>query len=130
MANYVYNDNFSSYTEKDTATQSKKTISKKMLIIGICSVCIFMLICILVGILIGNAIARKHPINVQNTANTIYTAPPSDKLGTGNLALADVVSSISGSVVEIRTEHISHTSAPEAVKHGAGSGVIFGSCRI
>lgn len=127
MANYVYNDNFSSYTEKDTATQSKKTISKKMLIIGICSVCIFMLICILVGILIGNAIARKHPINVQNTANTIYTAPPSDKLGTGNLALADVVSSISGSVVEIRTEHISHTSAPEAVKHGAGSGVIFGS---
>ncbi|MBQ3590282.1 MAG: trypsin-like peptidase domain-containing protein [Clostridia bacterium] len=127
MANYVYNDNFSSYTEKDTATQSKKTISKKMLIIGICSVCIFMLICILVGILIGNAIARKHPINVQNTANTIYTAPPSDKLGTGNLALADVVSSISGSIVEIRTEHISHTSAPEAVKHGAGSGVIFGS---
>ena len=74
MANYVYNDNFSSYTENDTTAKEKKTISKKALLVFTGSVCVFMLICILVGIFIGNAIARKHPINVQNTANTIYTA--------------------------------------------------------
>jgi serine protease Do len=127
MANYVYNDNFSSYTENDTTAKEKKTISKKALLVFTGSVCVFMLICILVGIFIGNAIARKHPINVQNTSNTIYTAPPSDKLASSNLTLADVVSCVSGSVVEIKTEYLSHTSAPEAVKYGAGSGVIFGA---
>ncbi len=127
MANYVYNDNFYRHEEKEPK-ETKKTLNKKsILIIGITSICVFMLICILVGILIGNVIARKHPINVQNTSNTIYTAPPSDKLGASNLSLADIVASVSGSVVEIKTEYLSHTSAPEAVKSGAGSGVIFGT---
>lgn len=128
MANYVYNDNFSNFPDEKPTPKSKAKFNKKTIMtLCIVGLCVFMALNILIGIWIGNAIARKHPVNAINTSNTIYTAPPSDKLASNNLSIADVAQNVQASVVEIKTEFLSHTSAPEAVKSGAGSGVIFGT---
>ncbi len=128
MANYVYNDNFSNFPDEKPTPKSKAKFNKKTIMtLCIVGLCVFMALNILIGIWIGNAIARKHPVNAINTSNTIYTAPPSDKLASNNLSIADVAQNVQASVVEIKTEFLSHTTAPEAVKSGAGSGVIFGT---
>lgn len=132
MANYVYNDSFSSIStekEKKPEKRFKRELSKKA-IIAIVASAIFVLMCLnlLMGILIGNEVAKNSPYNVVHSNSTIYTAPPSEKLADADqLGVADIVANVSGSVVEIKTEHLSTTSSPEAVKSGAGSGVIFGT---
>ena len=118
MANYVYNDNFSNFPDEKPVQKAKGTFNKKtILVFCIVGACVLMVLNILVGALIGNAIARKNPVNAMNVSNTIYTAPPSDRLAINDISIADIAQIATMSVVEIKTEFLSHTSAPEAVKH-------------
>jgi len=132
MSNYVYNDKFSSITtEQDTGKDSEAkagiALSKRALIISCC--CILLLtiaLGVLSGVIFGKYFAEKNPI--YNT-NTIYIAPPASQLANdrGNVNLADLVAQIEGSVVEIKTEFVVHANRLQAVKSGAGSGVIVGT---
>ena len=132
MSNYVYNDNFSSITTEENKKTKKQTtptlsLSKRALVIISASVLLFAIaLSAFGGVLIGKYFAEKNPI--YNT-NTIYIAPPASQLvnDRGDVSLADLVASVENSVVEIKTEYVVHANRLQAVKSGAGSGVIVGT---
>lgn len=129
MSHYVYNDNFSPSNNYGPNTvldddQNEKKLSNRLLV-TICVACaIFSLI---FGILGGMLVSKNTaPIKTEVYTNTIYKAPAASQLiNSINPALADIVELVQDSVVEIQTEYVIH-SYYQAVRSGAGSGVIVG----
>ena len=134
MSNYIYNDDFSTLNGygnneeiEDNSTESK--ISTRLLI-TICIACaVFSL---LFGVLGGFIVSSNRDIKTDVYTNTIYKAPVTNQLassGNSVINLADVVELIQDSVVEIQTEYVIH-SYYQAVRSGAGSGVIVGEYQL
>lgn len=135
MSNYVYNDNFSTSNDYNSNvvldnSSSKKKISFRFLV-TVCVACaIFSLVFgVLGGVLVSKNIA---PVKTDVYTNTIYRAPVTEQItanGGKNPTLADIVELVQDSVVEIQTEYVIH-SYYQAVRSGAGSGVIVGEYQI
>ena len=130
MSNYVYNENFSVVKPEEpklpeSAPAKKNTKTMLIVILASCA-----LVFLLLGILLGVLINGDGKGGVQINTNTVYTAAPSELLAKGdNITVADIVERIKDSVVEIKTEYVVH-SHYQAIKSGAGSGVIVAPCEI
>lgn len=128
MSNYIYNDDFTDLTENES--NEKKGLSNNLIIILVVACAVFSLIFGLIG---GMLVSRNsQPIKTEVYTNTIYKAPVANQIVTaeGEAAkLADVVDLVRDSVVEIQTEYVVH-SYYQAVRSGAGSGVIVGEYQL
>lgn len=133
MSNYVYNDNFSndSNINKEPIQiyfkDGKSTVSKKL--IALFSA-LALLISTMLGVLIGVLINDTDSSGARNEVytNTLYVSDSDSVLTLSQLdsaTRADIVASISDSVVEIQTQYTVH-SFYQYVTSGAGSGVIVG----
>ena len=125
MSNYVYNDSFTEISPDNEPEKVKESglTTKKLIIIGIACIVVAMILGSLVGALVSNAFNKDK----GNFVNTVTISAPADRLASpGNATLADIVSSVKDSVVEIQTEHIVYSHF-NAIKSGAGSGVIIGT---
>lgn len=128
MSNYIYNEDFTDLTENEY--NEKKSFSNNF-IIGIIVACaIFSLI---FGLLGGFLVSKnRQSIKTEVYTNTIYKAPVANQLikSDGEIpGLADMVELVRDSVVEIQTEYVIH-SYFQAVRSGAGSGVIVGEYQL
>ena len=134
MSHYVYNDDFSTLNGygniEEVENQPTENKISSRLLITICIACaVFSL---LFGILGGYLVSSNRDIKTDVYTNTIYKAPVANQIASnGNNAvnLADVVELIQDSVVEIQTEYVVH-SYYQAVRSGAGSGVIVGEYQL
>ncbi|MBR2024760.1 MAG: trypsin-like peptidase domain-containing protein [Clostridia bacterium] len=135
MSNFIYNDNFSTSNDYEQNLISNDDSSEKKLsnrfLVTICIACaVFSL---LFGVLGGVLVSRNMaPIKTDVYTNTIYRAPAASSIVAGDgesVALADVVELVRDSVVEIQTEYVIH-SYYQAVRSGAGSGVIVGEYQL
>lgn len=124
MSNYVYNDSFTEISP-DNEPEKKESgiLNKKLIIIGIASLVVAMILGCLLGALISGLMNKDK----GNFVNTVPVSAPTDKLAQkGDFTLADVIDDVKSSVVEIQTEYIVHSHF-NAIKSGAGSGVIIGT---
>ena len=128
MSNYIYNDDFTDLTENESNENNGG--SKRNLLIILCASCA--ILSLLFGILGGLLVSKSNAqIKREVYTNTIYRAPAANELLTteGNPTLADVVELVQDTVVEIQTEYVIH-SYYQAVRSGAGSGVIVGEYQL
>ena len=128
MSNYIYNEDFTDLTENES--NEKKSFSNNF-IIGIIVACaVFSLI---FGLLGGFLVSKnREPSKTEVYTNTIYKAPVANQIITAEgvaPGLADMVELVRDSVVEIQTEYVIH-SYFQAVRSGAGSGVIVGEYQL
>lgn len=128
MSNYIYNDDFTDLTEN--TPNEKKGLGNNSFIAIIIACAVFSLI---FGLL-GGYLVSKNNQRIKNEVytNTIYKAPVANQLTTSdgeNPRLADMVEVVCDSVVEIQTEYVIH-SYYQAVRSGAGSGVIVGEYQL
>lgn len=128
MSNYIYNDDFTDLTEN--TPNEKKGLGNSSFIAIIIACAVFSLI---FGLL-GGYLVSKNNQRIKNEVytNTIYKAPVANQLTTSdgeNPRLADMVEVVCDSVVEIQTEYVIH-SYYQAVRSGAGSGVIVGEYQL
>ncbi len=131
MSNYIYNDDFTDLTEnKPDEDNEKRGLSSNLIIILAIACAVFSLI---FGLLGGMLVSRNNqPLKTEVYTNTIYKAPVANQLITteGEIpGLADMVELVRDSVVEIQTEYVIH-SYFQAVRSGAGSGVIVGEYQL
>ena len=133
MSNYIYNDNFSTSNDYGPNTVLDDNFSEKKLsnrfLVTVCVACA--LFSLIFGILGGVLVSKNTaPIKTEVYTNTIYKAPVANQLiNVENASLADIVELVQDSVVEIQTEYVVH-SYYQAVRSGAGSGVIVGEYQI
>lgn len=128
MSNYIYNDDFTDLTEKEP--DEKKGLSNNLIIILIVACAVLSLIFGFLGGMLVNK--SDKPIKIEVYTNTIYKAPAANEITKpeGEAAtLADIVEAVRDSVVEIQTEYVVH-SYFQAVRSGAGSGVIVGEYQL
>lgn len=131
MSNYIYNDDFTDLTDSNSyENNEKRPLSNNLIIALVIGCAIFSLIFGLIG---GMLVSRNdQPIKTEVYTNTIYKAPVANKIVTtdGEAGkLADMVDLVRDSVVEIQTEYVVH-SYFQAVRSGAGSGVIVGEYQL
>ncbi len=123
MSNYIYNDDFidldNNNSNNNNDTPKKKNTSLVAIFVA-CAV-VSLIFGLLGGLLVGgNQVPDKD-------VSTIYKAPTATQLANeGKNEFADLVEAIRHSVVEIQTEYVVHSSFYQAVRSGAGSGVIIG----
>lgn len=125
MSNFVYNDSFTEISPDNEPEKKESGFeNKKLIIIGIACIVIALMLGCLAGALVSNMINKSS----GHYVNTVPVSPPTDKLAqtNGSITLADVIDSVKSSVVEIQTEYIVHSHF-NAIKSGAGSGVIVGT---
>lgn len=128
MSNYIYNDDFTDLTENEPT--EKKGLSNNIIILLIVACAVFSLI---FGLLGGILVSKNNqPIKTEVYTNTIYKAPVANQIISSEnetATLADIVELVRDSVVEIQTEYVVH-SYYQAVRSGAGSGVIVGEYQL
>ena len=134
MSNYIYNDDFSTLNgygesiESDDNSSENKVSSR--LLVTICVACaVFSLI---FGVLGGFLVSSNRTVKTDVYTNTIYKAPVANKIVVAEnetASLADIVELVQDTVVEIQTEYVIH-SYYQAVRSGAGSGVIVGEYQL
>ncbi len=134
MSNYIYNDDFSTLNgygesiESDDNSSENKVSSR--LLVTICVVCaVFSLI---FGVLGGFLVSSNRTVKTDVYTNTIYKAPVANNIVVAEnetASLADIVELVQDTVVEIQTEYVIH-SYYQAVRSGAGSGVIVGEYQL
>ncbi len=125
MSNYVYNDSFTEISPENEPEKIKASgiTNKKLIIIIVACIVASMIIGCFLGALVSGLLNKDK----GNYVNTVPVSAPTEKLAeNGNFTLADVVDSVKPSVVEIQTEYIVHSHF-NAIKSGAGSGVIIGT---
>jgi len=131
MSNYIYNDDFTDLTDNNSCENNKKgALSNNLIIALIVGCAVFSLIFGLIGGLLVSK--NNQPIKTEVYTNTIYKAPVANQIikADGEAAtLADMVDLVRDSVVEIQTEYVVH-SYFQAVRSGAGSGVIVGEYQL
>lgn len=134
MSNYIYNDDFSSSNgygpNIDLEDNSSENKISSRLLITVCIACaVFSL---LFGILGGFLVSKNRVVKTDVYTNTIYKAPVANQIVVNEnetAKLADIVELVQDSVVEIQTEYVIH-SYYQAVRSGAGSGVIVGEYQL
>lgn len=134
MSNYIYNDDFSTLNgygesiESDDNSSENKVSSR--LLVTICVACaVFSLI---FGVLGGFLVSSNRAVKTDVYTNTIYKAPVANNIVVAEnetASLADIVELVQDTVVEIQTEYVIH-SYYQAVRSGAGSGVIVGEYQL
>ena len=134
MSNYIYNDDFSTLNgygesiESDDNSSENKVSSR--LLVTICVACaVFSLI---FGVLGGFLVSSNRTVKTDVYTNTIYKAPVANNIVVAEnetASLADIVELVQDTVVEIQTEYVIH-SYYQAVRSGAGSGVIVGEYQL
>ena len=134
MSNYIYNDDFSTLNgygesiESDDNSSENKVSSR--LLVTICVACaVFSLI---FGVLGGFLVSFNRAVKTDVYTNTIYKAPVANNIVVAEnetASLADIVELVQDTVVEIQTEYVIH-SYYQAVRSGAGSGVIVGEYQL
>lgn len=131
MSNYIYNDDFTDLTDDNSCDNNeKRALSNNLIIALIVGCAVFSLIFGLIGGLLVSK--NNQPIKTEVYTNTIYKAPVANQIikADGEAAtLADMVDLVRDSVVEIQTEYVVH-SYFQAVRSGAGSGVIVGEYQL
>ena len=134
MSNYIYNDNFSTSNDYNDSVVSDNNSSEKRVnnrfLVTVCVACA--LFSLIFGVLGGVLVSRNiAPVKTDVYTNTIYRAPVTEQLTVDGKtpALADIVDLVQDTVVEIQTEYVVH-SYYQAVRSGAGSGVIVGEYQV
>ena len=123
MSNYVYNDNFANLDSNNNSSESniQKKKSSPPVFLFVATALISLVFGLLGGLLVGGTSKPTERTSVE------YRSPVATQLANENKNdMASLVEKIRHSVVEIQTEYVVHSSFYQAVKSGAGSGVIVG----
>ena len=136
MSNYIYNDNFN-YHNNDSHNQGN---DGKRIIVACLMICVFLtLFSGILGVFIGLSMSKggegsSDRLSPSDFSPEVLKSPADsgdliDNDGDGLITRADIIDMVKDSVVEVKTNAVSH-SFYQQIKSGAGSGVIVGTHKI